>query len=62
VQGDAEYFSRRAQEERAAASRAGHANARHAHEEMARRYSELAEAIESQHVLLGLDRIADAFS
>ena len=45
MEGDAVYFSRRASEERAAASHAVHQAARLAHLEMANRYEELAAAI-----------------
>jgi hypothetical protein len=43
--GDANYFSRRANEERVAAMRAAHPNARSAHLQMAERYTQLARAI-----------------
>lgn len=42
---DAAYFSRRANQERAAASKAACASAREAHFQMARRYDDLAAAI-----------------
>lgn len=45
MEGDAVYFSRRAREERAAATNAAHPAARDAHLQMAGRYEELAEAI-----------------
>lgn len=45
MEGDAVYFSRRAQEERDAASQAPHATARQIHLEMADRYDELAAAM-----------------
>ena len=47
MEGDAIYFSRRATEERAAATRAAHEAAREAHLDMARRYEEFASAIGS---------------
>jgi hypothetical protein len=47
MEGDAVYFSRRANEERAAAMRAAHAAARQAHLDMAKRYEEFATAIDS---------------
>ena len=42
---DKEYFSRRARAEREAASRAKEATARHAHEELARRYEDMVDAV-----------------
>ena len=45
MEGDAVYFSRRASEERAAASHAVHEAARLAHLEMADRYEELAASL-----------------
>ena len=45
MQSDAVYFSRRADQERAAASQASCPNARDAHLQMAERYGELAAAI-----------------
>lgn len=44
---DVAYFSRRASEERAAASLAEHPNAKQAHLELAERYQEMAAAIDS---------------
>ena len=46
MEGDAAYFSRRAREERLAASNAVSPSAREAHLEMAERYDQLAAAIE----------------
>jgi hypothetical protein len=46
---DAAYFARRAREERTAAMKAPHPEARKAHLEMAGRYGELASAIETHH-------------
>lgn len=45
MEGDAAYFDRRAREERTAALKALHPEARKAHLEMAGRYDELASAI-----------------
>jgi len=45
MEGDFNYFSRRAQEEREAAMRTPHPTARQAHVELADRYDELANAI-----------------
>jgi hypothetical protein len=47
MEGDAAYFSRRASDERLAASNAVSPSAREAHMEMAERYDELAAAISS---------------
>jgi hypothetical protein len=47
MESDSLYFSRRAKEERAAATNAVHPTARHAHLQMADRYAELATAIRS---------------
>jgi len=47
MEGDAAYFSRRAQEERLAAMKAPHPHAREAHLELANRYTQLAVAIEA---------------
>ena len=46
---DFAYFDRRAREEREAAMKAPHPEARKAHLEMAGRYDELASAIETRH-------------
>lgn len=47
MEGDAIYFSRRANEERTAAMRAANPSARRSHLDMATRYDELVKAIES---------------
>src|SRR4051794_18470872 len=47
MEGDANYFSRRANEERIASMKAAHPKARSAHLEMAERYDEFATAIVS---------------
>ena len=51
---DFAYFDRRAREEREAAMKAPHPEARKAHLEMAGRYDELASAIETHHAPLPL--------
>jgi hypothetical protein len=53
MQGDVEYFTKRASDERRRAMSAAHPNAREAHFQMAERYSELASAIARQEILLG---------
>ena len=53
MEGDSEYFSRRAVEERTAASEATHPAAKRAHEELADRYEDLARAVEAQEDYLG---------
>ena len=58
MEGDFIYFSRRAQEEREAAMRAGHPTAREAHVAMAERYDELATAIASHQSIV--EQPADA--
>ena len=50
MEGDANYFSRRANEERVAAMKAAHPGARSAHLQMASRYDELASAIASHEL------------
>lgn len=45
MESDSLYFSRRAQQERDAATRASHSNAREAHLVMARRFENLSQAI-----------------
>jgi hypothetical protein len=50
MEGDFNYFSRRAQEEREAAMRARHAAARQAHVALAERYDELASAIAAREM------------
>lgn len=52
MEGDAIYFTRRAGEERVAAIKAGHPNARRVHIDLAERYDELARAIMSHDLLL----------
>jgi hypothetical protein len=47
MESDAIYFDRRASEEKVAALKAGNANARHSHLTMAKRYEELARALEA---------------
>ena len=53
MEGDANYFTRRANEERIAAMKAAHPNARHSHLEMAERYDELATSIASHQLRYG---------
>lgn len=48
MESDAAFFSRRAREEKLAASRADHPRARRAHLEMSARYTDLARAIEGE--------------
>jgi hypothetical protein len=60
MEGDQEYFSRRAQEEREAAMKASHPVARQSHLELAERYRELAEAIASHERLPRLDGVINA--
>ena len=57
---DAEYFRRRANEERVAAMKAAHSNVREAHVEMARLYDEKLAAIAAgqQEVPLDLTSVA----
>jgi hypothetical protein len=50
VEGDATYFGRRAKEERVAALKCIHPNARQCHLDMASRYDELANALASRDV------------
>ncbi|HEX6072118.1 MAG TPA: hypothetical protein VFY95_03835 [Sphingomicrobium sp.] len=57
MENDAVYFSRRAEEERAAALQAPHAAARQAHLDLADRYDELAEAISPIRSRAGTDPI-----
>jgi len=58
MEGDANYFIRRANEERTAAMQAANPNARRSHLDMATRYDELVKAIESHqtHVLVQVSR------
>jgi hypothetical protein len=48
MEGDFGYFSRRANEERIAAMKASHPQARTSHRELAQRYDDLASAIAAQ--------------
>lgn len=48
MESDAAFFTRRAREERFAATKAEHPNARKVHLEMAARYADLASAIEGR--------------
>ena len=48
MESDAAFFTRRAREERLAATRADHPQARKAHLQMAARYTDLARAIEGR--------------
>jgi hypothetical protein len=57
---DAAYFTRRANEERAAAMRAAHPTARKAHLEMAERYRERSAALTAGPPVLGPDIISVA--
>jgi hypothetical protein len=54
MEADASYFVRRASEERLAARKCDHPGARQSHLEMASRYDELANAIQSHQSELGL--------
>jgi hypothetical protein len=53
MQGDAEYFRKRAAEQTEAAHAATHANARTAHLELALRYELLADALATQEASIG---------
>lgn len=57
MEGDAAYFRRRAVDERAAALKAKHPNARQAHLDLAHRYDDLARSIleRDQHLGLNVD-------
>ena len=55
VEGDVNYFSRRAKEERSAAGRCVHDGARLIHLEMASRYEKLAAAIDAREHKPGVD-------
>jgi hypothetical protein len=55
VEGDVNYFSRRAKEERNAAGHSVHKAARQVHLEMATRYEELAAAIDAREHKVGID-------
>ena len=59
MNGDAEYFRRRALEEKVAGLQAAHPNAREAHLRMARQYERFASALASQDgALLGFRHFA----
>jgi hypothetical protein len=60
MEGDQEYFRRRAGEEREAAMKAGHPGARQSHLELAQRYTELADAIAMHARLPRLDGVINA--
>jgi hypothetical protein len=60
MEGDAVYFSRRANEERSAAMKAAHPNARQSHLELAARYDELASAIAAHHRIVADDLVGAA--
>jgi len=55
MEGDVVYFGRRANEERIAAMKAPHPQARKAHLEMAERYADLATAIASREARFHLN-------
>jgi hypothetical protein len=59
MEGDAAYFSRRAEEERNAASKAIHLKAREAHSELANRYEDLASAIAARQRTWGIGQADD---
>jgi hypothetical protein len=54
MEGDAAYFTRRANEERESAMKAAHPNARRAHLTMAGRYSDLAHSMIAEEQSWGL--------
>jgi hypothetical protein len=60
MNGDVSYLIRRASEERAAAMRARHPNARQAHRQLATRYQEMADAIVARQQFLGIRNEGDA--
>ncbi|MFL6788300.1 MAG: hypothetical protein ACJ8FC_06525 [Sphingomicrobium sp.] len=60
MEGDSLYFSRRANEERVAAMKAAHPNARQAHLNLANQYEELAKAIVSHQVATGTEAVGTA--
>ena len=62
MEGDAEYFSRRASEESAAAIRAGDARAADVHRTMAQRYGDLAAAIQKNEQRTGVGELLRRFS
>lgn len=57
MEGDTEYFRRRASEERMAASRARDARARNSHVQMAERYEDLVRGIAKHEQVLGFRAI-----
>jgi hypothetical protein len=60
MNGDVSYLIRRASEERAAAMRALHPNARQSHRELAARYQEMADAIVARQQFFGISNERDA--
>jgi hypothetical protein len=60
MDGDVAYLIRRASEERAAAMRAGHPNARQSHLQLAARYQEMADAIISREQLFAIGNEDDS--
>lgn len=60
MESDFSYFRRRATEEKAAALKAFHWQARQSHLEMAERYDDLASAIAARHPHLGLAPVDEA--
>jgi hypothetical protein len=55
MEGDSAYFRHRASQERVAAMKAAHPNARQAHLEMAARFDDLAGSITARDYRLGVD-------
>jgi len=60
MDGDVAYLLRRASEERAAAMRAWHPNARQSHLELAARYQEMADAIIARAQSFGISNEDDS--
>jgi hypothetical protein len=60
MDGDVAYLLRRASEERAAAMRARHPNARQSHLELAARYQEMADAIIAREQFFGIKNEDDS--
>jgi hypothetical protein len=60
MNGDVAYLMRRASEERAAAMRARHPNARQSHRELAARYQEMADAIIARTQFFGIGNEEDS--
>ncbi len=60
MESDVVYLIRRASEERVAAMRAPHPNARQSHLELAERYQEMADAIIARQQILGMDNDDDS--